>query len=230
MGEWAHMIKLLSYFPEAIELWKTSSPFGIVGFYIGAGIVALIWSLLTYFNIVNNVKLFHYGTLRLSGVIVRSITMAISALLLVVSGVLFFFLGEVASLSSDVLSPDLYVEILISLVLGGYLHYRFLSNPDSLDPDEDFDQTVEDLKVNTSGILKIPFLAILTLVFLFTDFETFIVQWGVVLFGKTLGAWLFSYYLAWSTYYLLQLFLFIVQWLVMFLFGNPIKVLDDADK
>ena len=89
---------------------------------------------------------------------------------------------------------------------------------------------VSDDRVSFFFLFADSLLGVLTLVFLFTDFETFIVQWGVVLFGKTLGAWLFSYYLAWSTYYLLQLFLFIVQWLVMFLFGNPIKVLDDADK
>lgn len=156
--------------------------------------------------------------------LLRFLFAIISCLFIVPITVIFLTAGEIIEVVPSISSIDFYIEIIIisSITVFLYCLTIYRSNHKNKPSDS------EDAEETLSGVLKGLVIVGLSLLFIFTDMEFYIQEWGFSLFGKKIGEWIFNAYLSWTAYVLLGIVQAMIQLPFMFIFGNPFNYIEKA--
>lgn len=133
-------------------------------------------------------------------------------LYIIVSVLYVLFLGSVFTVASDVYeaSPELfttrlYVIVIVISVIDAVLRFIVMhADPKLLNNDEFMDHFKEAAK---SCVV-----VIISLIFIFTDLESGIINWGFTLFGRKIGGWIFNFYSGWALARFLDFVQLLLQW------------------
>ncbi len=143
----------------------------------------------------------------------------IGVLALVASGIAFVSAQEIAELRPEVLTRPLFLQLAMAAAADAVIWGAIISRTE-IDPDGD------NLQEYSNTFVKVLFVVVYSLVGAFVGNR--IASWGPVLFGQTLGTWIFGAYLLWATNALFGVVGFIVQGPLVLLFGNPDEKIEDA--
>lgn len=159
----------------------------------------------------------------------------LSSFVLLLSGVVFVRVGEIAELKPEMLNRRFFLEIIFCAVFYCvFIAYAFYKNEKAEDAQKaagtwDSEESAERAGEQAKALLKGIAIIVMSLIGVFTG--TGIVRFGPVLFGKTIGAWIFSLYAGWTTSVLIAFVFGLIQLIPVLLVGTRNKAfLDDVEK
>lgn len=153
---------------------------------------------------------------------------------LLLSSVVFVRVGEIAELNPEMLNRRFFLEIIICAIFYCvFIARAYFKNEKAEDALKaagkwNEEKSTELANRQADSILKGIAIIIMSLIGVFTG--TGIVRFGPVLFGKTIGAWIFSLYVGWTTSVLATFIYGIIELIPVLIIGNRNKAfLDDME-
>lgn|GEM_PF-3261831 len=143
----------------------------------------------------------------------------IGVLALVTSGIAFVSAQEIAELRPEVLTRPLFLQLAVAGILDAGIWLAAIYRRGKEMEDEEAQDAFK-------ALLKAAFVALYSLVGAFAGNR--ISSWGPVIFGQSIGTWIFGAYLLWAMNALFGVVGFVVQGPLVLLFGNPDAKIEDA--
>lgn len=143
----------------------------------------------------------------------------IGVLALVTSGIAFVSAQEIAELRPEVLTRPLFLQLAVVAAIDAGIWLAAIYRRGKEMEDEEAQDAFK-------ALLKAAFVALYSLVGAFAGNR--ISSWGPVIFGQSIGTWIFGAYLLWAMNALFGVVGFVVQGPLVLLFSNPDAKVEDA--
>lgn len=145
-----------------------------------------------------------------------------------------YFVAIVLTTADDIYqaNPNLFVNkfyievIILTLLYAAFTGIVFAINIYKENYEDDEEKEIGDAVIKL--VLKAVVVIIFSILVIFTTIENGIQGFGFMVFGKTVGQWIFNIYYGWIASILTMFLIDVIQAPLIFLFGNPINDLKAA--